>query len=59
MWQGLIDLGMVESAEVLMPYMLGAGGQSFFDTHRQKLIEAWCKASARPRSSGVIFAPRK
>jgi hypothetical protein len=35
----LIDLGMVESAEVLMPYMLGAGGQSFFDTHRQKLIE--------------------
>ena len=36
----LIDLGMVESAEVLMPYMLGTDGRSFFDTYRQKMIEA-------------------
>lgn len=36
----LIDLGMVESAEVLMPYMLGTDGRSFFDTYKQKMIEA-------------------
>lgn len=36
----LIQLGMVEPAEVLMPYMLGADGQSFFDTYRGRLLEA-------------------
>ncbi len=33
----LIDLGMVETAEVMMPYMLGPDGRSFFDTYRPRL----------------------
>ena len=36
----LIDLGMVEAAEVLMPYRLGANGQTMFDSYKQKLIAA-------------------
>lgn len=36
----LIDLGMVEAAEVLMPYMLGPDGRSFFDTYRPKMLAA-------------------
>lgn len=36
----LIDLGMVESAEVLLPYMLGPDGRSFFDTYKPRMIAA-------------------
>jgi hypothetical protein len=36
----LIDLGMVETAEVLMPYMLGPDGRSFFDTYKPRMLEA-------------------
>jgi len=36
----MIDLGMVETAEVLMPYMLGTDGVSFFDTYKPRLLEA-------------------
>ena len=36
----LIDLGMVETAEVLMPYMLGPDGVSFFDTYKPRLLES-------------------
>jgi hypothetical protein len=36
----LIDLGMVESAEVMLPYMLGSNGHSFFDSYKQKMLEA-------------------
>jgi len=36
----LIDLGMVETAEVLMPYMLAKDGRSFFDTYKPRLLDA-------------------
>jgi len=36
----MIDLGMVEAAEVLMPFMLGGNGESFFDSYKQKLLES-------------------
>jgi hypothetical protein len=36
----MIELGMVESAEVLLPYMLGPDGRSFFDTYRPRMLEA-------------------
>lgn len=36
----LIELGMVEPAEVLMPYMLGPDGRSFFDTYKPRMITA-------------------
>jgi hypothetical protein len=36
----LIDLGMVQSSEVLMPYMLGSDGRTFFEIHGPKLLEA-------------------
>jgi len=34
----LIDLGMVQAVEVLMPYMLAADGRTFFETHGPKLL---------------------
>jgi len=36
----LIELGMVESAEVLLPYMLGHDGRSFFDTYKPRMLAA-------------------
>jgi hypothetical protein len=36
----LIDLGMVETAEVLLPYMLASDGRSFFDTYKPRLLAA-------------------
>ena len=36
----LIDLGMVQAAEVLMPYMLAGDGRTFFEIHGPKLLEA-------------------
>jgi len=36
----VIDLGMVETAEVLLPYMLGRDGNTFYDTHKAKLLAA-------------------
>lgn len=36
----LIDLGMVQAAEVLMPYMLDSSGRSFFEVHGPKLLAA-------------------
>jgi hypothetical protein len=36
----LIEMGMVETAEVMLPYMLGADGRSFFDTYKPRLLEA-------------------
>jgi hypothetical protein len=42
----LIDLGMVQAAEVLLPYMLGRDGRTFFETHGPKLLAAPEKASA-------------
>jgi len=35
----LIELGMVESAEVFLPYMLANDGRTFFDTYRPRMIE--------------------
>ena len=36
----LVDMGMVESAEVLMPYMLAPDGRTFFDTYKPRMLEA-------------------
>lgn len=36
----LIQLGMSEPAEVLMPYAIGAGGETMFEAYRGKLLAA-------------------
>jgi hypothetical protein len=36
----LIDLGMVQAGEVLMPYMLDREGRTFYEVHGPKLLEA-------------------
>jgi hypothetical protein len=36
----MIDLGMAEAGEILMPYMLGPDGRSFFDTYKPRMLAA-------------------
>ncbi len=36
----LIQTGMVESAEVFMPYMVAANGETFFDTYKPRMLAA-------------------